>query len=1495
MATFTEANNRYQQSFTLTKQSGSTLEIPIAGKYANKNIFLTLNVQTATVTAGSAQADVNISEIDDTSKSAINIHSSIAKQTAEPNTGYFIAMDASASGNSEITRAGWVSTGNLTSASTTTTKYFSINSASATITTSGSIPTASLVTGSNSISGKTKLTFTPQTTTNISVPYYATFSVTKAQGTINFNKTIDQVGYLGSTSQISINQLTIPSQQTTYYIPIAAASASNAATVSATINSVNFEYNSTDFNLTGSTAITGTATLSVTKAGWLPVQDIIGSVTGDAVLSVTVPKIGIKASTTGGGARKPTISRTTTTASGATNVGSAAATTAAPSSGYFVSVQSAANTTTLTAIPAVSSNGYGTTQYYGATTATTTVGAAASDITYIPITSGTGSANSASAEIGLVATDGTAAGVNISGIIGTKTNSEPTSGYYLAFSATGSGSSKVTTGGWFPVNTVLPTASTAVTRYFPVATATLAITGGGLSASTGHAALSSDGYYNGSAIDSNDKIELTQASTSGYYKITASGYGEVIRADIKKEITKAGYLPKDTAASVSIANSSASSNTGIAAYYIKKSTLSTTAVTSSNTDQNITISAGYYPTDRTVKVNKMTTQTPTTSYTYSGMTTYFDTSTTSTGASVTITPRYSNSAGYVAAHSNANNGGIGYWKIKSSTITSTTTTVATNNVVTRGKYTYGAGWVSASTTLPIATFANTATSGQTYVDISNTTEAPILISEDYLYINKGYTDNLKISLAKLIPDAEGTTAIGAGHILQGYAAYNYAGTLLSGTIPTRSSANTSVNGKGVTIPYGYYPEQFVINISDGAYKSEVSLSDVSVTPAINLHANATSTYGFTTTAPTSGTNGTNFLTLDPTSNAPTYSATGTATITTAGYLATGNKKSNTTKTVGVNGGTSYYIPIITPSFSGGGLNVSKNQNTVSTTAVVTVSSTGTFITNGTATYGVVTTQPDGTDGTDYLSIDGKGAVTTTGKVTSSVTVGRNNVTYTNSAGVIAAHSDSLALNNSSTSTGTAVNVTPSVQDNFSPLYMPIVSPTFGGGGLTKTDYSTTPTVSLSSGSDTNMTVNLGSKNTATYAYYFKVHGKTDKITGNTSVTRGKVTYTNDAGAIQAHSNAQALAESTTSPSVTVNATSADTYVNIKAASASRSGSATATTPTATRTTATVSGAYNVGTGSATTTAPASGDCFVSFTVTAPATTIPLTTTISTSGYLATTNQISGSATANAKTSGTYYINVPKATVTSSNGTANATATAGTAKIDTSPSVSSTASYTITGIDTSAYSTTTTSTYKIVVSASATANSGKVSATGGSASASVSASNITITPGYNTATATIATSASNTGTKTGSNTATTPVNSNTSTSATIYLKQASFNYSGGSLTDKTATAGFTSISTTSSDAYNNGLKVSTIGKAGRAAVSCTNTAGYFPAHTSAQTVSAVVTATTWSGAEYFLKGVTLTKPSSGTAKFDVTVPNGDSTITFQFQVTAAGEVFVIGPD
>ena len=98
---------------------------------------------------------------------------------------------------------------------------------------------------------------------------------------------------------------------------------------------------------------------------------------------------------------------------------------------------------------------------------------------------------------------------------------------------------------------------------------------------------------------------------------------------------------------------------------------------------------------------------------------------------------------------------------------------------------------SATTYIPItsATFANAATSGQTYTDISSS--APVLISEDYLYINKGYSDNVKISLAKLVPDdATIAASTGAQYILSGETAYDSDGKLVVGSIPTYQGAYT---------------------------------------------------------------------------------------------------------------------------------------------------------------------------------------------------------------------------------------------------------------------------------------------------------------------------------------------------------------------------------------------------------------------------------------------------------------------------------------------------------------------------------------------------------------------------------------------------------------------------------------------------------------------------------------------------------------------------------
>lgn len=86
-----------------------------------------------------------------------------------------------------------------------------------------------------------------------------------------------------------------------------------------------------------------------------------------------------------------------------------------------------------------------------------------------------------------------------------------------------------------------------------------------------------------------------------------------------------------------------------------------------------------------------------------------------------------------------------------------------------------------------ASFANASASGETYSDISST--GPVLISGDYLYINKGYTDNVKISLARLVPDAASQN-LAADMILANYSAYNNDGALITGTIPTYDGSYT---------------------------------------------------------------------------------------------------------------------------------------------------------------------------------------------------------------------------------------------------------------------------------------------------------------------------------------------------------------------------------------------------------------------------------------------------------------------------------------------------------------------------------------------------------------------------------------------------------------------------------------------------------------------------------------------------------------------------------
>ena len=78
--------------------------------------------------------------------------------------------------------------------------------------------------------------------------------------------------------------------------------------------------------------------------------------------------------------------------------------------------------------------------------------------------------------------------------------------------------------------------------------------------------------------------------------------------------------------------------------------------------------SGYSVSDTSVIVGTISKADPVTSYSNTGLSTYFDTVSNPASASdydVSITPKYTNGAGYLAVHSTAtNNGGIGYWTIK---------------------------------------------------------------------------------------------------------------------------------------------------------------------------------------------------------------------------------------------------------------------------------------------------------------------------------------------------------------------------------------------------------------------------------------------------------------------------------------------------------------------------------------------------------------------------------------------------------------------------------------------------------------------------------------------------------------------------------------------------------------------------------------------------------------------------------------------------------------
>lgn len=207
------------------------------------------------------------------------------------------------------------------------------------------------------------------------------------------------------------------------------------------------------------------------------------------------------------------------------------------------------------------------------------------------------------------------------------------------------------------LNTANTFADQNIQLTFNVQSGSLNIGGGELSKGDGIATLANAGYYNGSTYNASDVIDITTQTTeaSGYYKITASGYGKVNRAAITKQVRTAGWLAQDTSAVInSAAITGYTSNTGTHDYYIKKSTLSTNTITSSNNNQTVTVYKGYYPTDRTITINGMEASTiksgsaniTSATYTYNAST---STTTFAVTGSATVSTPSVPTAGYVSS------------------------------------------------------------------------------------------------------------------------------------------------------------------------------------------------------------------------------------------------------------------------------------------------------------------------------------------------------------------------------------------------------------------------------------------------------------------------------------------------------------------------------------------------------------------------------------------------------------------------------------------------------------------------------------------------------------------------------------------------------------------------------------------------------------------------------------------------------------------------------
>ena len=154
---------------------------------------------------------------------------------------------------------------------------------------------------------------------------------------------------------------------------------------------------------------------------------------------------------------------------------------------------------------------------------------------------------------------------------------------------------------------------------------------------------------------------------------------------------------------------------------------------------------------------------------------------------------------------------------------------ADGTTYTQAKINASAGYITAGEKIGGATFANTATEGKTYKNISGTTAAPILVSGSSLFINKGYTDDVEISLARLVPNGASPVQSIKNGMLTSVSAYDSDGALVTGNIISRGEADVTISEAVLTVPAGYYATNITKEVAAGTAKAPTSITGSSAT------------------------------------------------------------------------------------------------------------------------------------------------------------------------------------------------------------------------------------------------------------------------------------------------------------------------------------------------------------------------------------------------------------------------------------------------------------------------------------------------------------------------------------------------------------------------------------------------------------------------------------------------------------------------------------------